>query len=73
MGLITFMAGFAAYFMIRYRVKISQTLQEFGEFQRAKKSGTIALPGESFEDSDDFDDFEFSLDVWTDEEKKEAS
>lgn len=70
MGLIIFMAGFAAYFMIRYRVKISQTFREFVEFQKARNSGAIALPGESFEESDDF---EFSLDVWTDEEKKEAS
>ncbi len=70
MGLIIFMAGFAAYFMIRYRVKISQTLREFGEFQRARKSGAIALPGESFEEAADL---EFNLEVWTDEEKKEAS
>lgn len=67
MGLLTFMAGFVAYFLVRYRAEISRTIKEFEEFKKSK--GTIALPGESF---DDDSDLEFNLDLWNGD-KKEAS
>ncbi len=71
MGTLIFLAGFVAYFVIRYRSNIGRTFREFEEFRKAKVAGSFDDAQDLSGEHDDWDEVgEFNLKIWSDDEKQ---